>query len=79
MTKPPEQIIVGHVIRATETHYNLFECFDPETNTCKLNQFCLLKGLMSRALRAFFDELDKYSLADLIKNKSAIKKALAKE
>ena len=40
----PSEINVGWLIRRTEPHFNLVECFDPETNTCPIAPACGLKG-----------------------------------
>jgi Rrf2 family transcriptional regulator, nitric oxide-sensitive transcriptional repressor len=58
----PAEINVGWLIRGTEPHFNLVECFDPETNTCPIAPACGLKGALHRAQQAFLDVLDEYSL-----------------
>ena len=45
----------------------LVECFDPTTNTCPLLTACRLRVALQEALAAFFDVLDRYTLADLIR------------
>ena len=45
----------------------LVECFDPATNTCPLIVTCQLRVALQEALAAFFDVLDRYTLADLIR------------
>ena len=58
----PSEINVGWLVRKTEPHLNLVECFDPETNTCPIAPACGLKGTLQRAQRAFLEVLDEYSL-----------------
>lgn len=60
----PAQINVGWLIRRTEPHLNLVECFDPETNTCPIAPACGLKGALLRAQHAFLKVLDEYTLDD---------------
>ena len=43
----PSEINVGWLIRRTEPHLNLVECFDPATNTCPIAPACGLKGRSS--------------------------------
>jgi Rrf2 family transcriptional regulator, nitric oxide-sensitive transcriptional repressor len=57
-------ISVAAVVRATEPHQNLVECFDARTNTCPIDGACGLKHALVRAQQAFFSELEQYSLAD---------------
>lgn len=69
LAKPPEDILVGTVIRRTEPSFALFECFDPETgSSCPLIPACGLKSLLGEALAAFFAVIDKATLADLIQD-----------
>ena len=58
----PSEINVGWLVRRTEPHFNLVECFDLETNTCPIAPACGLKGTLQRAQRAFLEVLDEYTL-----------------
>ncbi len=58
-------IRVGDVLRSSETDFRLVECFDAATDTCTLTPRCRLKGVLQRALEAYFAELDAVTLADL--------------
>jgi Rrf2 family nitric oxide-sensitive transcriptional repressor len=60
------EISVGEVVRALETSDDFVECFNPERNTCRLAGTCRLTGLLRRGLEAFYRELDKNTLADLV-------------
>lgn len=63
----PEQIIIGEVLRQTEAQgAALVECFDPETNNCAIGGCCKLKGILAKALEAFFESLDQHTVRDLI-------------
>lgn len=70
LSRPPQEIVIGDVIRHTEVNFNLVECFDRERNTCPLAGCCLLKGALHEAQRAFMGVLDKYTLADVLGNSS---------
>ncbi len=41
------------------------ECFDPGSDTCTLTPNCRLKGVLGKALKAYFAELDAVTLADI--------------
>lgn len=65
LLKAPTSIRVGDVVRAAETDFRLVECFDASTDTCTLTPHCRLKGVLARALRVYFAELDRVTLADI--------------
>lgn len=60
----PGDINVGRVVRVTEPHLNLVECFDAASNTCPIDGACGLKKALVRAREAFLEELDRHTLAD---------------
>lgn len=68
--KPAQDINVGAVVRATETDFNLVECFDPATNQCHLSRRCGLQGVLVQAMDSFFAVLDRVTLADLMASTS---------
>ena len=70
LAKRPSEINVGWLIRRTEPHFDLVECFDPEANTCSIAPACGLKGALLRALKAFLGVLDEYSLDQLLTQRS---------
>jgi Rrf2 family transcriptional regulator, nitric oxide-sensitive transcriptional repressor len=62
LAKSPEEINIGWLVRQTEPHFHLVECFDPETNTCPIAPACGLKVALYRAQQAFLEVLDGYTL-----------------
>jgi len=62
--REPADINVADVVRLTEPHMNLVECFDGTTNTCPIDAACGLKQALLRAQTAFFKELEGHTLAD---------------
>ena len=70
LAKRPSEINLGWLIRRTEPHFDLVECFDPEANTCSIAPACGLKGALHRALNAFLGVLDEYSLDQLLTQRS---------
>ncbi|KXS53083.1 MAG: DNA-binding transcriptional regulator (yjeB) [Marinobacter sp. T13-3] len=63
----PEDINIGILIRETEQDLNIVECFSSK-NACKITPVCGLKGMFNEALKAFLEVLDKYTLADVIRD-----------
>lgn len=65
LARSPETIVVGDVLRETETDLSIVPCLDSPSN-CQITPHCQLKLAMSEALRAFFRVLDGYRLSDLV-------------
>lgn len=61
------QIVIGDVIRHTETDFNLVECF-ADNATCRIQGGCALKAILEQASKALFLVLDAYTLDDLLVN-----------
>ncbi|MCP5420873.1 MAG: Rrf2 family transcriptional regulator [Gammaproteobacteria bacterium] len=67
LAKPAREINIGTVVRTLEEDLCLVECFDPHaTGRCCIEPACVLRHALEGALEAFFQELDRYSLADLL-------------
>ena len=71
LMRPAADINVGVVVRATETDFNLVECFDPATDQCRLSGHCRLKGVLGQAMDAYLAVLDGVTLADLVASATA--------
>ena len=76
LAKKPKEIGLGDVLRVTESRSVLVECFNPKTNSCVISAPCRLKGVLARALKAWFAVLDEYTLADLTEENSALSRLL---
>ena len=63
----PQSIVLGEVIRQTESDFILAECFTG-TPTCRIQGACCLNAILNEALKAMFLVLDGYTLADLLLN-----------
>ena len=66
LNRPPAEINVGALVRITEPHFDLVECFDRTTNTCPIEPACGLKQVLRDAGHAFLDVLDRRTLADFV-------------
>lgn len=62
--RPAHTIMVGEVVRATETDFHLAECFDLAHDQCVITRDCALKGMLHEARRDFFKVLDSYTIAE---------------
>lgn len=65
LAKPPEEINVGEVLRATEDGFALVDCMEEGESDCRIARACALKGALGEAVAAFLRVLDGYTLADL--------------
>lgn len=72
LARPADRITVGEIIRWTEAPLELVECFNAETNTCRLIDACHLSRGLQRALRAFLSVLDDLTIADIAINRDAL-------
>lgn len=68
----PEEIVIGEVVRKTEEDFHIVECFNTESNLCKISPECQLKNALYEALQAYLAVLDKYTLADVVHSKNAL-------
>jgi len=71
LTFSPEQINIGAVVRQTEPHMHLLECFDKPNDKCTISSACTLKHVLFQARKAFMDVLDQHTLADAIGSHSS--------
>ncbi|MCC6656553.1 MAG: Rrf2 family transcriptional regulator [Rhodocyclaceae bacterium] len=67
LAQSPSAISIGEVVRGAEGSLALVECFDAEQNQCNIAPACVLKGVFRKAAEAFFAELDRHTLADLLR------------
>jgi Rrf2 family nitric oxide-sensitive transcriptional repressor len=77
LAKDVDAIILGEVVRRTEPDMAVVSCFKPIDGPCTIKPCCVLRDALARACGAFIDVLDGYSLGDLIRPKSRLRKLLA--
>lgn len=68
----PSEVSVGEIVRHTEEDFQIVECFDKDKNMCVIAPGCELKHVLNEALQAYLAVLDKYTLADVAKNKNRL-------
>lgn len=76
LAKPAEEINVGRVVRMLESDFVLLECFDKGSNHCVISPGCTLKHALNKALQAFFQVLDTYTIKDLITNENELRELM---
>jgi Rrf2 family nitric oxide-sensitive transcriptional repressor len=76
LARPAAEITVGDVLRKTEDRFTIVECFDRESNTCRLAEICKFRSALERATEAFLAVLDEVTLADITGHGADILSAL---
>lgn len=65
----PEDVRLGDFIRKTEDDFALVRCMRCDAvDNCRLTSECIARKAMAQGLEAFFAELDRYTLADMLDN-----------
>ncbi len=78
LAKPPQDIILGEVVRRTEPDLALVPCFVAAEAACVITPACKLRRALHEARAAFLAVLDDYSLADLVENREILRDLLAR-
>ena len=73
--KPANQIRIGDVVRQLEP-LSLVNC---SSDFCHITPACRLKQVLNQAVQSFLNELDNYTLADMVKDNSPLYKLLLVE
>lgn len=68
----PERIGIGAVVRQTEGHSVVAECFSEDGGKCCIAPVCHLRGVLGEAVKAFYAVLDRFTLADLVGNRQQL-------
>lgn len=67
-----QELRLGDIVKLLETNMDLVECFNQNTNTCKIAHICQIKHYLYEAGAAFIATLNRYTLADTTKDNSLI-------
>lgn len=68
LARKPKEINIGQVLRSIED-WTVVECFHRSSNQCRIAGICGLQTVLKEALHAFLSVLDRYSLADVVRQK----------
>lgn len=63
--RPATDINLFEVVRVTEDNFAMAECFENDATDCPLVDSCKLNEALRKALGAFFEVLQSYTIADL--------------
>ncbi len=66
----------SHIVRQAEGGDVPAACFDAEAPRCAIAPVCILRGVLSDAVDAFYGVLDRRTLADLVRNRKSLRTIL---
>ena len=66
LSKKPEEINIGKLVRDTEPNFHIVECFSSDHTSCRIIGNCKLKTALHKAMSQFYDVLDKTTLSNII-------------
>ena len=67
----PATMRLGDIVRSMES-MDIVECFNKDTNTCRISEVCRLKHFLFEASQNFIQTLNKYTLQDATANRHMI-------
>jgi Rrf2 family iron-responsive transcriptional regulator len=76
LARPAAQISLFDVVRVTEESFAMAECFEKDAADCPLVDSCGFNEALRKALGAFFEVLDSYSIEDLVKRRPSMRDLL---
>ena len=77
--QPAADISLFDVVRVTEENFAMAECFENDATDCPLVDSCALNEALRKALGAFFEVLEGYSIEDLVKARPSMRDLLGIE
>jgi Rrf2 family nitric oxide-sensitive transcriptional repressor len=75
LARPTDEIIIADVVRDMEDDLNMVECFC-EGGSCIIKPMCELKSVLTKALTAYLDTLESYTLKDLLRPRNELVQVL---
>lgn len=69
LARPAKEINLGTLVRHTEGHATLIDC-----SNCLIAPACGLPPILAEAMSAFFTVLSKYTVADLLGKRAALRR-----
>lgn len=77
LARPADQIRLGDVARLCEGDTNFAACMVNEMKHCRIASACRLAGILDQAFRTFYDELNRHTLAELVRDPRSLRERLA--
>lgn len=62
----PESVKLGELVREMEPDRGVLECVGRPSSDCPIHRPCRLRPILGEAEAAFYDVLDRYTLADIL-------------
>lgn len=78
LARPADQIRVGDVVRAMKRDDPVVECFG-NNKSCVILPACGLRDPLVQAQEAFFTSLDRFTLADVTRSRTALSPLVEKQ
>jgi Rrf2 family nitric oxide-sensitive transcriptional repressor len=75
LARHPKDIVVGDVVRQAEGPDVPAECFGNDGNCC-IAPACRLRGVLKEAVDAFHRVLDRYTLEDLVHDRTSLARVM---
>jgi len=75
LARSAQDIVIADVVRDMEDDLNLVECFCAE-GSCIIKPVCELKAALNKALAAYLDTLERYTLQDLLQPRTKLVQVL---
>ncbi|MDQ0319227.1 Rrf2 family iron-responsive transcriptional regulator [Pararhizobium capsulatum DSM 1112] len=72
LPRPADQITLFDIVKVTEDSFAMAECFEAGEIDCPLVDSCGLNAALRKALNAFFEVLQRYTIDDLVKARPQI-------
>jgi len=72
LPRPADQITLFDIVKVTEDSFAMAECFEAGEIDCPLVDSCGLNAALRKALNAFFEVLQQYTIDDLVKARPQI-------
>ena len=76
LARDPAELRIGDIVRQIEPDFALVECFRPDRSQCVIGPACRLRSVLGEAMASFLATLNRYSLADLMAEKTALEDLL---
>jgi Rrf2 family nitric oxide-sensitive transcriptional repressor len=76
LARRPQRIGMGDVVRAMEAELGVVECLTAGGGACVIAPACRLKTMLHGATNRFLEELDQYTLADVLKSRVPLARLL---
>jgi Rrf2 family nitric oxide-sensitive transcriptional repressor len=76
LARRPQRIGMGDVVRAMEAELGVVECLTTGGGACVIAPACRLKTMLHGATNRFLEELDQYTLADVLKSRVPLARLL---